>query len=235
MLNHSLGQRIGVESFSGTSVVEISIPESVRELSERCFFKCETLRYVTFGSSSSLEIVGAESFCGTMISDIFIPDGVLLLSERCFYRCESLSRVVFRTSSLLESIGVECFSMTSIRDLFIPDRVRDLCDRCFYECKSLSHIRFGRFSSLERVGVEAFAGIVDGCPIHKIYIPDNVKELCNRCFACCRYLSCIRFGACSSLASIGIDSFSGTPVMAKLLYARENPRELRYRCFWQAQ
>ena len=212
-----------------SSVSDICIPDFVHELCDRCFKDCSHLCRVTFSTPSLVERIGVESFFGTSVEDISVPDSVRLLSERCFYRCDSLSRVIFGGSSSIETIGAECFSMTSIRYLFIPDCVRDLCDRCFYECKSLSRVRFGKYSSLERVGVEAFSGVYDGCPIKKIYIPDGVKELCSRCFASCRYLSCIRFGACTSLESIGADSFSGTPVGD--MSVRENPRELSHRGF----
>ena len=219
-------ERIGVESFSGASVVEISIPDSVRELCDRCFCKCETLKYVTFGTSSSLELIGAESFFGTMISDICIPDRVVRLSERCFYRCESLSRVVFRASSSLETIGVECFSMTSVRNLFIPDCVRDLCDRCFYECPSLSRIRFGRFSSLERIGVGAFLGT----KVRSIHIPDHVCCLGDRCFYKCRELTAVTFGKCSFLERIGNEALSRTGI--EWFVIPQSLFEIGDRCFY---
>ena len=108
----------------------------------------------------------------------------------------------------------------------VPDCVRELGARCFFDCDSLSHIRFGRCSSLERVGVEAFSGVVRGCPIKAVSIPDGVRELCDRCFAGCRSLSYLRFGACRSLESIGADSFSGTELGPMCI--PENPRELSY-------
>ena len=37
---------------------EVSIPNNVRELCDRCFYECKSLRRVNFGSSSSLERIG---------------------------------------------------------------------------------------------------------------------------------------------------------------------------------
>ena len=51
-------ERIGVECFQGSGVEEVSIPDGVRELCDRCFHWCESLRRVTFGSCSSLERIG---------------------------------------------------------------------------------------------------------------------------------------------------------------------------------
>ena len=65
-------ERIGIEAFGvleegrGKStpcgIVEISIPNSVRELGDGCFKGCKSLRRVTFGSSSSLERIGFHAF-----------------------------------------------------------------------------------------------------------------------------------------------------------------------------
>ena len=40
----------------------VSIPNNVRELCDRCFYRCKSLRRVNFGSSSSLERIGASCF-----------------------------------------------------------------------------------------------------------------------------------------------------------------------------
>ena len=55
-------ERIGVECFACSGVEEVSIPDGVRELCDRCFCECESLRRVNFGSSSSLERIGFQAF-----------------------------------------------------------------------------------------------------------------------------------------------------------------------------
>ena len=71
-------ERIGVEAFGALKVcvhwlttcglVEISIPDSVRELCDGCFKGCSSLQRVTFGPSSSLERIGVEAFgAGTIL------------------------------------------------------------------------------------------------------------------------------------------------------------------------
>ena len=56
---------IGVEAFAAVQdwqgkcyLVEISIPDSVRELCDHCFKGYKSLRRVPFGPSSSLERIG---------------------------------------------------------------------------------------------------------------------------------------------------------------------------------
>ena len=65
-------ERIGVEAFGAVynrfgrctpgGLVEISIPDSVRELCDGCFKGCSSLSRVTFGPSSSLERIGFHAF-----------------------------------------------------------------------------------------------------------------------------------------------------------------------------
>ena len=68
----SLLERIGAEAFGvgrgpgGVSttccIVEINLPDGVRELCDGCFKGCRMLRRVTFGSFSSLERIGFHAF-----------------------------------------------------------------------------------------------------------------------------------------------------------------------------
>ena len=89
-------ERIGVEAFGamrdleGTStpcgLEEITIPDSVRELCDRCFRGCSSLRRVTFGPSSSLKRIGVSCFEKSGVVEVAVPDGVQL-GENCFRKC----------------------------------------------------------------------------------------------------------------------------------------------------
>ena len=168
-------ERIGVEAFGAVEdwdcepatcgLVEISIPDGVRELCDGCFKGCRSLRRVIFGPSSSLERIGVEAFvsgqgflwptpCGLV--ETSIPDGVHELCKDCFKGCESLRRVIFGPSSSLERIGVWCFRESGVEEVCVPDGVRELCDGCFKGCESLRRVTFGPSSSLERIGFHAF-------------------------------------------------------------------------------
>ena len=87
---------------------DVSIPNNVLELCDRCFKGCKTLCRVIFGSSSSLERIGVECFAVSGVGEVSIPDGVRELCRGCFYECKSLRRVTFGSSSSLERIGDSC-------------------------------------------------------------------------------------------------------------------------------
>ena len=107
-------------------VEDVSIPDSVRELCDRCFKACVVLRRVTFGSSSSLGRIGVSCFERTAIQDVNIPNSVRELCDRCFFGCQSLHRLTFGSSSSLERIGDSCFRGTQLVGLAVPSSVRHL-------------------------------------------------------------------------------------------------------------
>ena len=121
---------------------DVSIPNNVDELCDCCFEGCESLRRVTFGSSSSLERIGVCCFALSGVEEVRIPDSVRELCDRCFYGCRSLRRVTFGSSSSLEWIGVSCFDGSGIEDVIIRENVRALCNRCFSWCKRLLNALF---------------------------------------------------------------------------------------------
>ena len=73
-------ERICSDAFCWTSIESLSIPDSVVELGESCFYGCESLRRVIFGASSKLERICADSFRETIIESLSIPDGVVDLT-----------------------------------------------------------------------------------------------------------------------------------------------------------
>ena len=95
--------------FDDSAVAEVSIPDSVRELRDDCFRRCNRLRRVLFGCSSSLGRIGDSCFVFSDVEDVSIPDGVRELCDHCFYDCESLRGVNFCSSSSLEQIGFWAF------------------------------------------------------------------------------------------------------------------------------
>ena len=74
-------ERIGKLAFCRTSVEEVSIPDSVVELGDRCFYGCKSLRRIRFGTGSRLERVGAEAF-STGDDTISAPDDILNIIQR---------------------------------------------------------------------------------------------------------------------------------------------------------
>ena len=51
-------QEFDLTRLANTNVERVSIPDSVREICDKCFYRCGSLRRVTFGFCSCLERLG---------------------------------------------------------------------------------------------------------------------------------------------------------------------------------
>ena len=77
-------ERVGVGWIQGTSVEDVSVPDSVRELCEGCFKGCKSLRRVTFGPASSFERIGVSCIEFTGVEEVRLPGRGRVLRNRCF-------------------------------------------------------------------------------------------------------------------------------------------------------
>ena len=168
-----ISQNVGLRLRNRQRARFVSIPDGVKKLCELGFFRCWRLSRVTFGESSSFELIGREAFYGSAVVEIHIPDAVEKLGDGCLCECKSLSHVTFGDCSSLRLIGKKVFSGSCVREIHILDSVEELCESCFYECKSLSHVTFRESSSLKLIEKEAFSDSA----VVEIYIPDAIGRL----------------------------------------------------------
>ena len=194
----------------------VHVPDSVEEISDRCFCKCRRLSVVVFGEESSVKRMGVEAFMSCGFTEIHIPRRVEQICDSCFFDCGNLRSITFHEQSSLKQIGKWVFSggpnsTCPLTEIYIPDSVEELGDSCFYECTSLSRIIFGPQSSLKRLGCRLFFGVYHNyaCSLMEIRIPDQVEEIGDSCFYSCPELSQVIFGEHSSLKVIGQAAFSG--------------------------
>ena len=195
----------------------VSIPNTIVELYEHCFYEYSSLKRITFGSSSSLKWIGRKALSRCGLEDIRIPDSVEELGPRCFHHCKDLVQLRFGEPSSLKRIGRKAFAGCHLIRFDCPDAVEEICEKAFYRYlkwysqdqvpTSVEYLTFGKFSSLKRVGAEAFAS----CNVKYIRVPDSVEEFCPGCFACdCEE---IRFGISSSLKHMGQRALAGCKIL----------------------
>ena len=173
-------------------VTYVVVPDSVRELCDRCFYRCEGVHHVHFGISCSLERIGADCFTGTGLKHFVMPPSVRTIGSGAFYGCPlqdgidcSEEECAFRVSGnlLLDASGRICHGAFGGHvAVVIPDSVRELCDKCFYKCKILRSVKFGLSPCLERIGSQCFAF----CSNLHIRIPQSVKFIGDGAFDGCR-------------------------------------------------
>ena len=107
-------ERIGKYAFRETDLIDVAIPDSVKEIDDWCFSGCRRLSHVSFSASSSLERIGKYAFRETDLSGVTIPDSVKEIDDWCFSACARLSQVNWSGSTQLEYVGEGAFEGTSI-------------------------------------------------------------------------------------------------------------------------
>ena len=109
---------------------EVRFPNSIIEIPVYCFYYCDELEKLIFGS------------------------GITEIPSFFAYNAYNLREVIF--SNNLERIGSEAFSNTRLKKLILPSNLKEIGHQAFYGCSELSEITFPE--SLEYLGFKAFIG-----------------------------------------------------------------------------
>jgi hypothetical protein len=172
--------------FKCTSLISITLPESLTKIGSYAFYKCSSL--ISIDIPEGVTSIGYEAFYGcSSLTSINIPDGVTSIGFAAFYGCSSLTSINIPES--VTSIRYEAFyGCSSLTSINIPEGVTSIEDRTFYNCSSLTSINIPEgVTSIENY---AFYGCSS---LTSINIPESVTSIGYEAF-----------GNCSSLTSIDI-------------------------------
>ena len=202
---------IGYSAFSYcSSLVAVSIPNSVTSIEDGAFYKCPSLtsivwnatNYTSSASSVFNYIVAPQitsfSFgdsvkhipaylCDRMenLQSVVIPNSVASIGEGTFYGCSSLTSITIPNS--VTSVGgrafESCYSLTSIT---IPNSITSIKERTFYGCSSIASITIPE--NVTSIGSNAFYGCSS---ITSITIPENVTSIGIDAFSNCSSLTSV--------------------------------------------
>lgn len=138
-----------------TNIESIIIPASITTIEYRAFFKCFSLKNVTF-NGNELEI-GEDCFCGCeKLENITLPQGTHKICESAFWGCTSIKQIIIPGS--LDCIEQELFyNCTNLKDVVILEGVKKICTKAFYSCDYLNNIHLPY--SIELVEASAFSDL----------------------------------------------------------------------------
>ena len=190
------------------SVVELTIPATVRELNASMFSGFTTLRKVTFGEGSRLTEIPAKCFSGcSALTEISLPQTVTGIGSEAFSGCSTLKRIGL--SSSLKTIGYAAFSGCKVlENPVLPEGLLEISANVFEGCEAITKLTLPQ--SLTGLGMRAFTGTA----IEEIILPPKVTTLELNQFANCHSIKHIEvqgevtevpigaFFPCSSLESI---------------------------------
>lgn len=107
---------IGKNAFKdNSSLVSVTIPDSVTSIGETAFYNCSSLASVTFGNGVTAIKSSAFASC-TSLTDIAIPDSVTAIYQGAFARCTALTSVTItkNVAEIRNNVFGNCTSLTSV-------------------------------------------------------------------------------------------------------------------------
>ena len=167
--------------YNCSSLASVTIPDSVASIGNYAFYNCSSLASVTIGNGvTSIEDY---TFYGcSSLTSMTIPDGVTSIGKCAFYNCSSLASVTIGSgvTSIGSSVFANCNSLASVT---IPDSVTSIGDSVFYNCSSLTSVWMG--VSVESIGYSAFCGCSS---LEDVMIPESVTNIHYNAFNLCENL-----------------------------------------------
>lgn len=103
--------------FAGTSLVKVTIPDSISQLNDSLFQACPSLISVKLSNSIKYIPVQCFLYC-TALTNIVIPENVISIGYGAFWGCESLTNII------------------------IPININNIENMAFRHCKSLTKVKF---------------------------------------------------------------------------------------------
>lgn len=140
--------------YNCSSLVSVSIPNSVTEIGYAAFCNCTSLTELTI--PRGVVKIGNTAFgnCFSLTS-VSISNTVELIEEYAFYMCTELQTVTFEGDSSLKDIASMTFyGCTQLHNVTIPDGVESIGIGAFGECTGLEHIILP--SGLTKIDESAF-------------------------------------------------------------------------------
>jgi hypothetical protein len=186
VINDKSVTSIGYNAFFGSSLVSITIPDSVNTIEDFAFRSCQVL------------------------ISISIPGSVSYIGDSAFFECSSLPSIDIPNSvtSISDSIFILCISLISIN---LPNSIKSIGSYAFGSCSALRSINFP--NSLQSIGMYAFNNCSS---LTSITIPNSVISINNHAFFFCNELQNISFETDSQLSNIGTNIFFGCAKLSSI-------------------
>ena len=123
------------ETFMGSGITSITIPEGVTYIDYWTFKDCKDLQSVTF--LGKVTDIGAEAFMGCeKLTSVSVGNVLTTLGSGAFMGCTALEEIALPNT--LASIGVGAFQGTGLRSIYIPAGLTDLGAGAFLNCPNLT-------------------------------------------------------------------------------------------------
>lgn len=122
-------------ALTGTSIVELNLPHSLRRIGAGAFWKTP-LTQVSL--PEGLTGIGDQAFSGTQLRSLSLPKSLQSLGKGAFQYCAALESVSLQEG--LQSIDDAAFASTALHMVTLPASLDHIGENPFSGCTSLEHI-----------------------------------------------------------------------------------------------
>ncbi len=177
-------ERLSYMAFAYTDITSVTIPQTVKYLSQSVFACCKSLKSVIF--CGDVEWIQEDCFSGcSSLERIVLPQKVEHLSSRCFSGCCSLREFVLPENITEIPCSMFC-GCTSLITLKFPQNIKTIDSWSFEGCTGLKEVCFDK--NILIIGNESFKGCTN---LEKITILNKETEIDPSAFQGCSSLQII--------------------------------------------
>ncbi|MDE6083329.1 MAG: leucine-rich repeat domain-containing protein, partial [Muribaculaceae bacterium] len=197
-------EKIGGGAFEGTKITSVVVPDNVKEIGEGAFKGCSELETVKVGKN--VETIGGGTFEGCeKLTEVNLSENKTLteIGEGAF-KGTSITEITLPDS--LEKIGGGAFEGTKITSVVVPDNVKEIGEGAFKGCDELETVKVGK--NVETIGGGSFEGCKKLTEVD-LSETENLKEIGEGAF---KGSSITDIELPETLEKIGGGAFEGTKI-----------------------
>ena len=138
-LNNTL-LKIGDNAFSGCSIRELILPDSIKSIGKFSFDNCDELTKVKL--SANLKTIPEQTFLGCeQLQEIKLPDNLEVIESNAFTSCRSLENITLPSN--LKKLDSGAFdNCQKLKSIVLPSSLNDVGQNIFSGCNRLSTVTF---------------------------------------------------------------------------------------------
>ena len=184
-------KQIGDQAFMYSQIKSVTLPQTLKVISQQAFKECKNLR--TIKIPSSVESIGLKAFdSGENLESINVDskntnywsfDGVLCDKYSQLIQCPTKKKSL-NVPSTVNTISYGSCAHTKLESVTMSDSVKEIGSQAFEGCRSLQSVQLSK--NLGSIGDYAFT---DCTALGKISIPVGVKTIERGAFQGCTSLT----------------------------------------------
>ena len=187
-LNNTL-LKIGDNAFSGCSIRELILPDSIKSIGKFSFDNCDELTKVKL--SANLKTIPEQTFLGCeQLQEIKLPDNLEVIESNAFTSCRSLENITLPSN--LKKLDSGAFdNCQKLKSIVLPSSLNDVGQNIFSGCNRLSTVTFA-----DSYSNNITWGMFRDCTsLSSVIIPEGVRTIEGEAFRGCLRLQEITIGS----------------------------------------